>query len=60
MLDGRRATWTRTSHLKDECLVGNPEWDSEEAYQWARVFNRKLFDDGWLCPQWRRGTAAAG
>ena len=29
-----------------------PEWGPIEEFHWARDFNRKLFDDGWLCPHW--------
>jgi alkylation response protein AidB-like acyl-CoA dehydrogenase len=52
MLDELKAYLDENFSPDHECLVGNPEWDSEEAFQWARVFDRKLFDDGWLCPQW--------
>jgi acyl-CoA dehydrogenase len=52
MLDELKGYLDENFSPDHECLVGNPEWDSEDAYQWSRVFNRKLFDDGWLCPQW--------
>jgi acyl-CoA dehydrogenase len=52
MLDELKAYLDENFSPEHECHDGTPEWGSEEEFQWYREFNRKLFEDGWLCPQW--------
>ena len=52
MLDALKGYLDQNFPAEHEALTLTPEWGPEDEFQWAREFNRKLFDDGWLCPQW--------
>ena len=60
MLDELKAYLDENSDPSHECHDGTPEWGSEEEFQWYREFNRKLFEDGWLCPQWPQKYGGRG
>ncbi len=60
MLDELKAYLDENFSPEHECHDGTPEWGSEEEFQWYREFNRKLFEDGWLCPQWPQKYGGRG